>query len=323
MSPLCLAYITPLSRLYLPFLPQVLPVALVGLVMLILTIKYRRAGPSLELHAAIFEETTQLVHNAEPSSPLLRHMDMTAMDAEAFHVGLADSHEVSKYMLDTYNDHTRPQRFGALVVNDTLHVHLFANWSRSRLDAAEGGRLLEPLREVAAGALLSCGGALLPRAGVQLQQLNVPLDQLNRTEVVGALQAANTTELLMQGGALLRPALQQVVSVASQAGSGETPPATANATSSLLDLLDGALGVGGTTAGGTSLSAVVLRTALAENLDDRIDDLIAAIEGLPEQLSVQNVVANLAPDQLGDAILEEARVGEVQALVDTQRQHAG
>ena len=32
----------------------------VGLVMLILTIKYRRAGPPLRLHAAIFGETTQL-----------------------------------------------------------------------------------------------------------------------------------------------------------------------------------------------------------------------------------------------------------------------
>ena len=44
---------------------QLLPVLLVGLVMLILTIKYRRAGPSLRLHAAVFgEELTQLVHNA-------------------------------------------------------------------------------------------------------------------------------------------------------------------------------------------------------------------------------------------------------------------
>ena len=159
MSPLCLAYITPLFRLYLPFLPQVLPVALVGLVMLILTIKYRRAGPSLELHAAIFEETTQLVHNAEPSSPLLHHMDMTAMDAEAFHVGLADSHEVSKYMLDTYNDHSRELRMGAWVHNDTLHFELYANYTAdypAPNTSGVVGPLLDAVRAVAAGTLLRC-----------------------------------------------------------------------------------------------------------------------------------------------------------------------
>ena len=94
---------------------QLLPVLLVGLVMLILTIKYRRAGPSLRLHAAVFgEELTQLVHNAEDDSPWLPSLEQAdAMQLDPYHVGLADSQQVSEYLLDTFNDHSRPPRFGA------------------------------------------------------------------------------------------------------------------------------------------------------------------------------------------------------------------
>tara|TARA_B100000780_G_scaffold131226_1_gene92008 strand:- start:63 stop:605 length:543 start_codon:yes stop_codon:yes gene_type:complete len=131
---------------------QLLPVLLVGLVMLILTIKYRRAGPPLRLHAAVFGERTQLVHNAEADSALLSTLDSAAlkeMQLDPFHVGLADSQQVSEYLLESYNDHSRAPRFGAFVLNDTLHVRLLADWTASRLSAAEGGRLLAPLREVA------------------------------------------------------------------------------------------------------------------------------------------------------------------------------
>ena len=131
---------------------QLLPVLLVGLVMLILTIKYRRAGPPLRLHAAVFGERTQLVHNAEADSALLSTLDSAAlkeMQLDPFHVGLADSQQVSEYLLESYNDHSRAPRFGAFVLNDTLHVRLLADWTASRISAAEGGRLLAPLREVA------------------------------------------------------------------------------------------------------------------------------------------------------------------------------
>ena len=34
---------------------------------------------------------------------------------------------MSEYLLDSFNDHSRPPRFGALVLNDTLHVRLLAS----------------------------------------------------------------------------------------------------------------------------------------------------------------------------------------------------
>jgi hypothetical protein len=141
-------------------------VLLVALVMLILTIKFRRAGPSLRLHAAVFgEELSQLVHNAEDDSPWLASLDEAdEMQLVPFHVGLADSqqasnpephtspnpnphpkatpapnfipspnpdpspshHQVSEYLLESFNEHSRPPRFGALVLNDTLRVRLLA-----------------------------------------------------------------------------------------------------------------------------------------------------------------------------------------------------
>ena len=44
------------------------------------------------------------------------------MRLDPFHVGLADSQQVSEYLLESYNDHSRAPRFGAFVLNDTLHV---------------------------------------------------------------------------------------------------------------------------------------------------------------------------------------------------------
>ena len=70
--------------------------------MLILTIKFRRAGPALGLHAGIYGERTQIAHNAQPDSPLLRHLDLESADAAAFHVGLADSRQVGGAYLYIY-----------------------------------------------------------------------------------------------------------------------------------------------------------------------------------------------------------------------------
>ena len=51
------------------------------------------------------------------------------------------------------------------MLNDTLHVRVLAEWAaegeEGHIPPSEGGRLLSPFREVAAGALLSCGGQLL------------------------------------------------------------------------------------------------------------------------------------------------------------------
>ena len=81
------------------------------------------------------------------------------MRLDPFHVDLADSQQVSEYLLESYNDHSRAPRFGAFVLNDTLHVRLLADWTASRISAAEGGRLLAPLREV---AVYICGPRIYP-----------------------------------------------------------------------------------------------------------------------------------------------------------------
>ena len=44
----------------------------------------------------------------------------------------------------------------------------------------------------------------------------------------------------------------------------------------------------------------MLRSALADALGEQLDSLVAAVEALPETLSVDSIVANLAPDQLGE-----------------------
>ena len=65
------------------------------------------------------------MHNAEADSPLFSTLDGAArseMRLDPFHVGLADSQQVSEYLLESYNDHSRAPRFGAFVLNDTLHV---------------------------------------------------------------------------------------------------------------------------------------------------------------------------------------------------------
>ena len=54
------------------------------------------------------------VHNAEHDSPWLPSLEQAdAMQLEPYHVGLADSQQVSEYLLHTFNDHSRPPRFGA------------------------------------------------------------------------------------------------------------------------------------------------------------------------------------------------------------------
>ena len=47
----------------------------------------------------------------------------------------------------------------------------------------------------------------------------------------------------------------------------------------------------------------MLRTALADALGEQLDSLVAAVEALPDALSVDSIVSSLAPDQIGDEYL--------------------
>ena len=90
---------------------------------------------------------------------------------------------------------------------------MLAEWAaegeEGHIPPSEGGRLLSPFREVAAGALLSCGGQLLGDLDQDtLLRLNLSIGDLslgvlNRSRISEALSGANASALLRQAESTL------------------------------------------------------------------------------------------------------------------------
>jgi hypothetical protein len=107
---------------------QVLPIGLVALILLILTLEDPRVGPALRMRASIYQRTRWGASSADPptefvateprSYEMLRHFDADALTW--MHRSSPHSHNLSRYLLDSYNSHPGSVRMGAAAVRDAL-----------------------------------------------------------------------------------------------------------------------------------------------------------------------------------------------------------
>ncbi|KAL1523856.1 hypothetical protein AB1Y20_018777 [Prymnesium parvum] len=125
------------------FTQQLLPVALVALVMLILGINIPIVGPRIRMDAGLFVPRSELVHNIPPASsnssavrsfvnatatsasPHDEHISLEYLErnSDLRYVELEDSLEASDFLLQTASQNSSAGgRYGALVVNDRLHL---------------------------------------------------------------------------------------------------------------------------------------------------------------------------------------------------------
>ena len=295
---------------------QLLPLALIALVMMTLTIKYRPAGPAIRMHAALYAGTpTQLLHNVDEASPLMVQLDPDVV-SPAYH-GVADSNELSRYMLNTYNDHSRELRMGAWVHNDTLHFELYANYTKDNPAPNTSGvvsPLLNAARAVAAGTLLRCAQRASPELSLNFS--------INRSWIVDALNDADATQIVdvLRGDDgdddrrrrhRRRRHRHRRHRRRHRRRRLSDDDGDDDVESSLVDRLREALN-GTLSLDGDNLLEVVLLTAFEEQLDGGFGDAADAVQDLPEALTVENIVKTLPENLQGDVGL----LGAEETLLD-------
>ena len=166
---------------------QLLPVALVALVMLVLRVNVPLAGPPIQMHAGLYASRTQIVHNFAAGSPEEAHM---RLDADLVRANVNDSEQLSLFLLATAQEHR--DRMGAFVHDDQLRALVGEKGS--------GGALLNVLGSASlAGSIFCLAPTLLSEANwtnVQVQRewarrdWAVPADSLKPPANDGAAATA-------------------------------------------------------------------------------------------------------------------------------------
>ena len=137
------------------FFMIVLPVLLCGLVLLILTVDIVLAGPAIEMSMSLFQSSVNGVSGltdvevggggamtqeaiprlSETISNLSTTLHSEYPDTNFVHlVDAKSSSKISQHLLDTYNDHSHNERYGAFALRDTLPLRLNINWDELRND---------------------------------------------------------------------------------------------------------------------------------------------------------------------------------------------
>lgn len=129
------------------FFTIIVPVLLVALVILVLTANIVVAGPPMEMSPALYKDAYSV--STEHSTQVLFAGGSSARDATSVHTeflfmdsGLTHDYpnahfklldmstaDLSRYLLETYNDHDHPTRFGAFSVDDGVEVSVNLNFT--------------------------------------------------------------------------------------------------------------------------------------------------------------------------------------------------
>jgi len=133
------------------FFAIIVPVILVALVVCVLTVNIVVAGPPRELSPALYETSYTSSSSGSVNTQILVGGGATARDptdvetkylfldsglkhdypnAQSTRLAqIQSSAELSDYLLETYNDHDRPVRFGAYSVDDAVQVNINVNFT--------------------------------------------------------------------------------------------------------------------------------------------------------------------------------------------------
>lgn len=130
------------------FFTIILPVMLVALVILVLTFNVIAAGPPLEMSPAIYENaySSSSASGSGPSSEVLiggeaRHSSIQYLAMEpimshdyptskvTYMDKVATSEDMSRYLLESYNDHDHPVRYGAFSLEDSVLLNVTLNFT--------------------------------------------------------------------------------------------------------------------------------------------------------------------------------------------------
>jgi ABC-type multidrug transport system ATPase subunit len=133
------------------FCTIILPVLVVALVLLILMVEPPFVGPGIELNPSLYKtssvggdsETGIVVGGVSPVTStssiveeFLRFSESVQQQYEytdfIFNGNATTSADVSRYLLDTYNDRDHPPRFGAYALNDVIKVAVRTSWDDIR-----------------------------------------------------------------------------------------------------------------------------------------------------------------------------------------------
>ena len=136
------------------FFAIIVPVFLVALVILVLTAKIVVSGPPMELSPALFEKSYSAASGAKGTQVLvgggagaqkgsvtetdyyLMNSDSTAdyanVELKFLQEGASSSSELSRYLLDTYNSHDHPIRFGAYAYEDLVALNITLDFKAFR-----------------------------------------------------------------------------------------------------------------------------------------------------------------------------------------------
>jgi len=185
---------------------QVLPVVLIALVLLILTIRDPRVGPAIRLDASLYTigsqavQRTQFVHNVPLNHPIMARLNASAL---SFYPVEGNSADISRYLLDTYNDHDRDLRIGSLAMPDMLSVNItaalssFEEWRGAMGGNATGAAGTGAAADVGAAALrslLRCDALLRSPVGGLPYSLN-----LTQPVIDGLRNATGAASALLDG----------------------------------------------------------------------------------------------------------------------------
>jgi len=128
------------------FFMIIVPVLLIALVLLILRLDIVLAGPAIQLSPNLYRKLPSGTSGARTNVPIARGASTTlsgnetsiaslvaALQSEYNHIDAwssptNSSMQLSQYLLDSYNEHNRSLRYGAIVIDDEIEMTLTVDW---------------------------------------------------------------------------------------------------------------------------------------------------------------------------------------------------
>jgi hypothetical protein len=119
--------------LSLLFFQVLLPAVLIAVVLLILTIKPKIAGPSIPMDMGLYRKygASQILYSTEAPAADTWKVVQQPLSSDMHVWKYSDaggSYNMSDFMLATYNDHKRNTRLGAYVFDDRLFYNITVDW---------------------------------------------------------------------------------------------------------------------------------------------------------------------------------------------------